>query len=362
VLGAGLLTGVAVIQPIAAPSSRQASTAPGHGVGPATANAAAVPGAGPTHPSRDATRTTPPTVSADPATAREVPENPPPTTGRSTRPPRRDPQPTGDPRPDPDPDPNPGPGGWRLVWHDEFEASSLSAARWNAEHLSTYGDGNNELACLMNRPANLQVADGRLTLRARREPDRLTCGTRDSRFPDGRTYSSAMITTKNTASWTYGRFEMRAKLPTQQGTSKGLWPAFWMRPVGGGTGELDIMEAIGGSGASTEWKKIHQTIWYDYAGTHPRQVDVHSFAEGSPSDGFHRYAVEWERGAIRWYVDGRLTYQRTASTTPWLDQAFAKPFYLRLNLAVGGNWPGSPDGATRFPAEYVVDWVRVYQR
>jgi beta-glucanase (GH16 family) len=72
--------------------------------------------------------------------------------------------------------------------------------------------------------------------------------------------------------------------------------------------------------------------------------------------------VEWEPGAMRWYIDGKLTYQRSLATTPWLDEAFGRPFFLRLNMAVGGNWPGSPDAATKFPADFVIDYVRVYQR
>jgi beta-glucanase (GH16 family) len=76
----------------------------------------------------------------------------------------------------------------------------------------------------------------------------------------------------------------------------------------------------------------------------------------------HTYVAEWEPGVIRWFVDGRLTYTRDSRTTPWLESAFSKPFYLRVNLAVGGDWPGSPDAATTLPADYEVDYVRVYQR
>ena len=81
-----------------------------------------------------------------------------------------------------------------------------------------------------------------------------------------------------------------------------------------------------------------------------------------PSAGFHTYAVEWDPRDSSWYVDGDLTYKRTTATTPWLDDAFSKPFIIRLNMAVGGNWPGSPEAGTAFPADYEVDYVRVYQR
>ncbi len=254
------------------------------------------------------------------------------------------------------------PAGWRVVWADEFEGSTVDASRWKIEDHSTYGDGNNELACLMNRPENLNVSGGVLHMVARRESTPVTCGSSDSRFPGGRTYTSAHMTTKGKADWTYGRFEVRAKLPTAAGTTKGLWPAFWLRPTAGGTGELDVLEAIGSDSSGNEATKVHQTIWYDYSGTHKQQPATVTVPNGLPSAGYHVYATEWERGEIRWYIDGVLTYTRNASTTPWLDSAFNKPFYLRLNLAIGGGWPGSPTSATQFPASYDVDYVRVYQR
>ena len=249
------------------------------------------------------------------------------------------------------------PAGWTLGWHDEFDGTGLDATRWGVQNLSTFGDGNSELACLM--ADNVRVADGALTISARRAAAPVTCGSRDTRFPYGREYTSGMVQTKT--SWQYGRFEVRARIPTQAGTSKGLWPGFWMRPAGGGTGELDILEAIGSGASGTESRKIHQTIHYDYVGTHPKQPFTATTAF-VPAEGFHTYAAEWEPGAIRWYVDGALTYTRTTATTPWLDEAFSKPFFIRLNLAVGGSWPGSPDAATAFPGDFTVDWVRVYHR
>ncbi len=238
----------------------------------------------------------------------------------------------------------------------------MDASRWRIEDRSTYGDGNSELACLMNRPENLQVSGGVLRMIARREASPIRCGSSDSRFPGGRHYTSAHLSTKGRTDWTYGRFEVRAKLPTQAGTSKGLWPAFWLRPTAGGTGELDVLEAIGSGAGGSESTKVHQTIWYDYTGTHRHEPATVTVPNSAPSADYHVYAAEWEPGAIRWYVDGELTYSRTTSTTPWLDSAFNKPFYLRLNLAVGGSWPGSPDASTRLPASYDVDYVRVYQR
>ncbi|RKS71329.1 glycosyl hydrolase family 16 [Motilibacter peucedani] len=256
---------------------------------------------------------------------------------------------------------SPGPG-WHLSWSDEFDGSALDPGTWTVEDRSTFGDGGKELACLMNRPQNVTLESGVLVLRAQRERTPLRCGAHDSRFPGGRDYSSAFISTKGAKDWMYGRFEIRAKLPTAPGTSQGLWPAFWLRPVTGGTGELDVLEAIGGGAGSPEPGQVHQTIWYDYDGTHPKESAAVTLPKGSPSDGFHVYAVEWEKGAMRWYVDGVKTFERTTQTTTWLDEAFAQPMFLRLNLAVGGTWPGSPDASTRFPADFLVDYVRVYER
>ncbi|MBT0770549.1 family 16 glycosylhydrolase [Kineosporia sp. J2-2] len=254
------------------------------------------------------------------------------------------------------------PAGWRQVWSDEFNGGSLNRSVWKAENYSTYGEGNKELPCLMDRPENLKVAQGVLTLSARRESTPLKCGSSDARFPNGRSYSSAHLSTKGLKDWTYGRFEIRAKLPMTPGKSKGLWPAFWLRPTNGGTGELDVLEAIGSASGGTTSNKVYQTLHYDYVGTHPQVGYEYPLPAGNLGDGWHTFATEWEKGEIRFYVDGKLTITRNKSNTPWIDQAFNKPFYIRLNLAVGGNWPGTPDASTTFPADYVVDYVRVYQR
>jgi len=350
--------------------------------------------------------------------------------------------------------------GWRLVWWDDFDGTAVDARRWTAEDRSTFGDGNEELACLLDRPANVSVARGVLHLTARREPVPLPCGF-DTRFPAGRSYSSAMLTTATTAAWTYGRFEVRARTPTAAGVSQGLWPAFWLRPVDEGDGELDVMEILGSgpsgsptgsptggsptggapaggtrpttipttrppgrstpptgtaedspgqaptptrfTGPGTEGSAaapglptpstsgsspttsattppdpssgsasptpsappgpgaVHQGVWHDYTGRVAHQGTAVRVPSGDPADGMHVYAVEWRPQEIRWYIDGRLTWSRDTATTPWLVDAFTRPFYLRLNLAVGGTWPGAPDRTTRLPASLDVDWVRVYQ-
>jgi beta-glucanase (GH16 family) len=252
--------------------------------------------------------------------------------------------------------------GWRLSWHDEFDGSTLDTSKWAAEDRSTFGEGNLELACLMNRPENLEVSGGMLTLRAAREDPPVICGDHDPRFPQGRSYTSAMLSTEGKAAWHQGRFEVRAKLPLAAGKSKGLWPAFWMRPANGsGDGELDILEAIGTADSQDpEAGSVHHTLWYDGKGTYAKQ-SISAPVQGGPASGFHTYAAEWQSGVVRWYVDGKLTFERDRSSAPWIDEAFAGEFFLRLNLAVGGRWPGSPNADTELPAEMVVDWVKVYQ-
>jgi beta-glucanase (GH16 family) len=214
----------------------------------------------------------------------------------------------------------------------------------------------------MSRSENVQVARGTLTLRALRESEPVLCGDNDSRFPDGRPYTSAMVSTRGKAAWHQGRFDIRAKLPLAAGTSRGLWPAFWMRPASGsGDGELDVLEAVGTDDPSDpESLRIHQTLWYDERGTYPQQ-STSAVVDGGPAGGFHTYGVEWGPGVMRWYVDGRQTFQRDSTTAPWLDSAFDGRFFIRLNLAVGGTFPGSPNSSTAFPAEMIVDWIRVFQ-
>jgi beta-glucanase (GH16 family) len=248
-------------------------------------------------------------------------------------------------------------GTWSLRWADEFTGSGLAPNRWTALDHSTFGDGNQQLECEL--ASNAVVNGGVLSLVAKREASPVTCGSHDSRFPGGRSYSGATIETKNKASFTYGYFEIRAKLPMAPGASKGLWPAFWLRPQDGGDGEIDVLETVGTpSGGADE---VHQTIHAGYGSGIPQEERTATYPSGSLSSGWHTYGLDWEPGSITWYIDGKATYTRTTATTSWLTRDFSRPYFLRLNFAVGGSWPGSPDSATRFPADYGVDWVRVYQ-
>jgi len=234
---------------------------------------------------------------------------------------------------------------WRLVWHDEFNGSSLDRSKWAPEH-STYGDGNNELQHY--RPENVSVGSGLLRIQARPEAYR------------GRDYTSGMLRTRNLASWTYGRFEISARLPRGQG----LWPAFWMSPddysYGGwpASGEIDVFEVLG-----HEPDVVHGTVHWS-EGRHRLSSGAVRTGGFDTSEGFHTYAVEWEPGEIRWYLDGQLYHLSRGWSAPGggAGAPFDQSFYLKLNLAVGGNWPGAPDASTPWPADMYVDWVRVFQR
>ncbi len=254
----------------------------------------------------------------------------------------------------------PKPSGYHLVWHDEFTGARLDPSKWTAMDDSTFGDGSDQLACLM--ASNVSESHGVLRLTAARASKPVRCGNHDARFPAGRDYTSAFIQTLGKASFEYGKFEIRAKLPTAAGTSEGMWPAFWLRPVDSGVGELDVFEAVGsGQGQPDSSPTVSQTIHYDYVHTHPQEHSIYTLPTGDFASDFHVFAIAWTPKAITWTIDGRTVYTRTTATTPWLTETFSRPFYLRLNLAVGGNGVGSPTAATTLPESLDVDWVRVYQ-
>jgi beta-glucanase (GH16 family) len=233
-----------------------------------------------------------------------------------------------------------------LVWSDEFDGSSLNTQNWTYE-VNGNGGGNNELQYYTNSPKNLQVSDGTLKIIALKESYL------------GKSYTSARIVTKNKGDWKYGRIEARLKMPYGQG----IWPAFWMMPtsnVYGGwpkSGEIDIMEYLG-----HETNKVYGTIHYGPAWPNNQHSgSYYMLGNGNNfSDDFHVFAVEWEENVIRWYVDDKLYFTRTPSSISPYDWPFDQEFFVILNLAVGGNWPGNPDATTVFPQTYEVDYVRVY--
>jgi beta-glucanase (GH16 family) len=252
------------------------------------------------------------------------------------------------------PPPSPQPAGWTLSWTDEFDAGSrLDESRWVYD-LGGGGWGNQELQTYTSRADNATLRDGALVITARAE--RFTGS-------DGiaRDYTSARLKTKDRFAQTYGKFEARLQVPRGQG----IWPALWMLGADIDAvnwpqcGEIDIMENIGREPAT-----IHGTLHGPgYSGGNALGAAA-SNADGAPfAATFHTFAVEWEPGEIRWYLDGRQYFSRKPSDLPagarWV---FDHDFFLLLNVAVGGVWPGNPDATTTFPQEMKVDYVRVYRR
>jgi beta-glucanase (GH16 family) len=233
-------------------------------------------------------------------------------------------------------------GAWTLVWSDEFSSSTINTANWTFDiGTGSSGWGNNELEYYTSRSQNARIENGNLIIQALKESY------------GGMSYTSARLKTQGLKSWTYGKVEARIKIPTGQG----IWPAFWM--LGNNIssvswpacGEIDIMEHI-----NTE-SVIHGTMHWDYNG-------YANYGTTSPSLDFsqyHVYTIEWNSSAIKWFVDGTQYLEGNIANSINGTDEFHRPFFILLNLAVGGNWPGSPNSSTVFPATMYVDYVRVYQ-
>lgn len=249
---------------------------------------------------------------------------------------------------------------WRIVFRDEFNRKAgegYDQTKWQAEKGGA-GWGNRELQYYTDSTANaFHDGQGALVIRAAgtAPEDGLECWYGVCR------YTSARLITKDRFEFTYGRVEARIKVPA----GRGLWPAFWMLGNDIGTvgwpecGEIDVMENIG-----REPSTIHGTIHGPgYSGANGLGTPYRLDGEGAFADDFHVFAVEWSEGRIDWYADGNLYKSMTPEDLPegarW---AYDHPFYLLLNLAIGGPWGGDPDENTVFPAELKVDYVRVYQR
>ena len=247
-------------------------------------------------------------------------------------------------------------GRWKLVWSDEFNGASdpaIDSSKWLVEVGGT-GWGNHELQYYTDRPQNVFVRDGALVIRARKENfvghDRVT-----------KNYTSARLKTAGRFSQAYGRFEARIKIPAGQG----MWPAFWLLGDDIGKvgwpacGEIDIMENIGKE-PSTVHGSIHGP---GFVGSVGLEAPYTLPGNRRFADDFHIFAVEWEPNAVRFYVDQDLYVTRTrADLHPGWKWVFDHPFFVLLNLAVGGDWAGSPDATTVFPRDMLVDYVRVYER
>lgn len=242
---------------------------------------------------------------------------------------------------------------WRLVWSDEFNYEGLpDATKWNYD-VGGHGWGNKELQYYTDRrKENARVAGGNLIIEARRDSW------------EGHEYTSARLVSKGKGDWTYGRFEVKAKLPTGRGT----WPAIWMLPTGrdyGGWpngGEIDIMEHVGFDPdvvhASVHTKSYHHSINTQRSS----KVEVKT----ARTD-FNLYAIEWTPEEIRGFVNKQHYFtfknERLTNTAADFKQwPFDKPFHMLLNLAVGGMWGGQKGvDESIWPQRMEVDYVRVYQ-
>lgn len=253
-------------------------------------------------------------------------------------------------------------GNWTMVWSDEFDGSTLNTEYWNIQtgDGSEYGLtawGNNEEQWY--KEENITVSDGNLVITAKEEPT------------NGYPYTSGRLRSDNKVDIKYGRIEARVKTPIGQG----LWSAFWMLPTdsdyGGWAsgGEIDIMEAVSpGENEDVTYGTLH------YAMSWPLNQSAQGLGPRSPIDEYHVYAIEWEENEIRWFIDD-LHYATISSDTWWSyyyanqqegyvsapKAPFNQDFHLIFNMAVGGYWPGSPNENTVFPAETLVDYVRVYK-
>lgn len=231
--------------------------------------------------------------------------------------------------------------GYTLVWNDEFNTPAIDYTKWSYE-VNGNGGGNNELQYYTDLPENSYIEDSALVIQALKKNY------------EGKEYTSARMRTLGKGDWTYGRYEIKAKLPYGQG----LWPAIWMLPsdweYGGWptSGEIDIMEELG-----HEPYKVYGTIHYGPAyPNNQHSGGSYSLPSGTFFENYHVFALEWDSTGMRWFVDG-IKYH-----TEYHGKPFDKRFHMLLNVAVGGNWPGDPDATTKFPQKMYVDYVRVYKK
>ena len=235
---------------------------------------------------------------------------------------------------------------WTLIWSDEFDGpagAAPDAAKW-VHDLGDRGWGNKELENYTGSRDNSYLdGSGNLIIEARR--------------PTPGHYTSARLKTQTKFAVEYGKIEARIKLPAGQG----IWPAFWMLGTGGGwprSGEIDIMENIG-----KEPGIVHATV-HGPGYSDGKGISQSYSLAGSQrfADEFHVFALEWSESSLRFSVDGHLYHTVTPASLPGdTSWVFNHPFFLLLNVAVGGSWPGNPDATSSFPQKMLVDYVRVYQ-
>lgn len=234
---------------------------------------------------------------------------------------------------------------YQLMWNDEFDGNSVNTSNWVFEiGTGSSGWGNNELQYY--RQENAKVEGGLLTIEARKETYQ------------GSNYTSTRMITRNKKSFQYGRVDIRALLPKGQG----LWPALWMlgnniQTVGWPScGEIDIMEMVGGSGRENQ---THGTVHWDNGG-HQYVGGSYTLPSGTFADEYHVFTIIWNETSIKWYVNDTKFYE--INITPTHMTEFHQKFFFIFNVAVGGNWPGSPNESTVFPQRMKVDYIRLFQQ
>jgi beta-glucanase (GH16 family) len=238
--------------------------------------------------------------------------------------------------------------GYTIAWSDEFSGTALDLNVWNQETGNgSNGWGNNELEYYTNNSKNTFVSNGNLVIEARRETT------------NNFNYTSGRMTTQNKKFFTFGRIDIRAKLPV----GKGIWPALWMLgtniPTAGwpACGEIDIMELIG-----TYPARVNGTLhWKATNGSHASTGADYTLSSGDFSQQFHVFSIIWTNNEIKWYIDDQLFVSASAADVGTADYPFNSDQFFIFNVAVGGNWPGSPDNTTTFPQRIFVDYVRVFQ-
>jgi beta-glucanase (GH16 family) len=234
---------------------------------------------------------------------------------------------------------------YSLVWSDEFNGTSLSSD-WTFDiGTGSGGWGNNELQYYTNQ--NYTLNGGYLEITAKNQAF------------NSQLYTSTRMKTQGIKSWKYGRIDIRAAIPYGQG----IWPALWMLGDNITTagwpscGEIDVMELIGGDGARD--RTVYGTAHWSDNGAHAQYGNTTVLSSGKYADEFHVFSIVWTQNSITWLRDD-VAYN-TLDITPANLSEFKEKFFLIFNVAVGGNWPGSPDATTIYPQTMYVDYVRVFQ-
>ena len=225
---------------------------------------------------------------------------------------------------------------------------SLDLTSWGFD-VGGSGWGNNELEYYTNnRPENIFLSNGKLVIQAKKESF------------SGREYTSSRILTKGKREFTFGRIDIRAKLPV----AKGLWPALWMlgkkidQTSWPACGEIDIMELIG-----KEPNKVYGTMhWGSAVSNHQSYGTSYALSSGDFSQKFHVYSIVWELDKLEIFIDDVSFCKFDKSRVGSAAYPFNEPFFFIFNVAVGGDWPGSPDASTTFPQQMLVDYVRVFKK